>query len=290
MIEFIQYQDYIAHNKTFNTVFATSVASLLSLFLGILTYNIGWLKENWGALIAIFLVAVPVIIFIRESTKYEGAIAYYCIWKDKIHGLRDRKQINEDYGKQHGINDLKVYLKEHEPDRRWNYHVYTKYMERLVSSRNMVLTKIAEEYAEKRSELNKEINNTNEQIGQIVSTRELKFDELETIKAKLAKAKTGAQEFHLENQLKSKQSEIDSLSSQKTQLKCQVNTLEDELRRYDIAFVGQKSKIEQDYKIRGDIYARTAIKTIEKHGLKYEVDPLVLPNYWIINPTRKEIK
>ena len=290
MIEFKQYQDYIAHNKTFNRVFATSVASLLSLLLGILTYNIGWLKENWGIFITLLLVAVPAIIFIKESTKYEGAIAYYCIWKDKIHGLRDRRLIKEDYGKQRGIKDLKVYLKEHKPDRRWNYHVNTKYMEWLASSRNMVLIKIAEEYAEKKSELNKEVDNANEQIGQIASTREIKLDELETIRTKLAKAETGAQKFHLENKLKTKQSEIDSLNLQRTQLKCQLNNLEDELRRYDIAFVGQKSKIEQDYKIRGDMYARIATKNIEKYGLKYEVDPLILPNYWIINPTRKEIK
>ncbi len=290
MIEFKQYRDYVLHNKTFNVVLMTSIAVIMSLFIGVLVYNLGWMRGNWSLVIIVFLVSIPVIVFIRESTKYEGAIAYYCAWKDKIYGLRDRKSINKDYAKQHGIKALKKYLKEHGADGRWNYHVSTKYMERLTSSRNILLTKITEEYAEKRSELSKEIDNINERLKQNTMILEVRNRQLESAKAKLVKAETGAQEFHLEKAIESKQSEIDSLNEQKTQLKCRGNDIEDELRRYDFAFIGQKSKIEEDYKIRSDTYTRIAVKTIERYGLKYEVDPLALPNYWIINPTRKETR
>ncbi|MBQ1373253.1 hypothetical protein IIY66_00400 [Candidatus Saccharibacteria bacterium] len=283
MIEYSQYSNYIAHNKTFNIVFCTAIAILIDLFTGILLYNLGVMNGSWSIFIVFVLVIVPIIVFIVESTKYEGAIAYHCIWKDIYHGRIDRKLINQDYGKQHGIKNWKVYLREKEPDGRWNYHVYTKYMEQLVVSRNALLVKIAEEYAEICSGLKKDLDNTNEAIGKVSLQIRTSEDKLGEISKRLSRAATGAQKFYLEGERKTERNKLEALIEEKVDLKIRINSIEDDIRRHEIAYISQKSKIEQDYKIRSENYARIATKTIEKNGLKYVIDSLMAPEYWINN-------
>lgn len=289
MIEYSAYQNYINHNRTFNVLITTTFAILFSVLIGILLYNIGFINSDWGILAILLLVSIPAVTFIRELSKYEGVIAYHYTWADAYHGLRDRALIAEDYGKKHNISSWKTYLSENKPDGRWNYHVDTKYMDKLAMSRNNILIEIAKEYTETRASLVKTAKD-------IKSQSDKAREDLVAINARIANVDSlrkitppGATQYDLDCRKKILSSRKNTIREVILELDIAMHAAEEDIKKHDYAFIAQKNRIAEDYKIRSDKYTRIATKAIRKHGLKFEIAGLKLPNQWINNPIERSI-
>lgn len=286
MVEYSNYRQYVTHNRLFNIFFSTTVAIIISVVLGLLLHQTGFITSNWGVAAIIILLSIPMIIFVKEYQKYEGVIAYHYQWSDCFHGLIDQRAINQDYGKTHNIYDWKQFFAENNPDGRWNYHVNTKYMERLAISRNNILVGIANEYADKRGHIESMIRNTEEEQSNIKLKLQGQLRELESLERKLSTEHPGAQQYHLECERRNCIARINEMYDELTACTQRINNHEAELESHDIAFVAQSNRVKQDYEIRSNKYAKIAIKQIAKNGLKYEVGSLKKPDYWISNPMK----
>ena len=286
MIEYSEYNNYITHNRMFNIVFSTAIAIITSVLLGLFLNHIGIINRDWGILAIIILLSVPVVVFIKEYSKYEGVIAYHYQLSDYFHGLIDRRVINRDYGKTHNIYDWKDYFSKNHPDGRWNYNVNTKYMERLAISRNNILTAIADQYAENRSIVEKNIQNLEEEKSEIVRRIRLEQSLLGEIESRLSAVSPSAKQYYLGCEKKKCLIRLDEENEKLTNCSQSINEETDKLKRHDVAFVAESNHIKQDYEIRSNKYAKTATKRIAKNGLKYEISSLKLPDYWITNPTK----
>lgn len=275
MFEF--FEEFRRHRRTFNIVFATTLAILLSIMIGATLVWIKAIRWNNPDVIVIFvaLVAFPIIVFlaVSESTKLKPA--YYETWKDKKMGRKDRKKILEQFARQYKIEDWKTKVYDITADGRWKFHANTKYMYVLARERDQVLSDLSKEYIKKNEDAIRTITQSEKSIANLELQLRSLEDERKQKEKRIEEAKSSGEIYQQRRDFEERCRKISETEQQLSTEKFDLKTYIEMKNNLDKLYYRSYNDIKNFYYDRYSKYMEIAIEKINKiNGLRYVVDDM----------------
>ena len=266
------YEQFEQHEHNFNVLFATSLATIISLGIG------GWLatknffnnSATW--FIVAILVAVPLIVFIATSKDSELKVAYYKTWRDKLTGILDQYKILERFARQYKISDWRMKIDSIEVDGRWNFHADTNYMHKLANQRDLILSQLKQEYQTIFADQNKILIEADRNVKAAEINCAAAQKQVEDTSRALNKAKTSAAAFQLSQDYTASISRLNSYELAKNDALHRLNQLRQDQEKLTNNYNSMFYRITQIYYGRYVKYTEKAIRKINQiNGLKYSI-------------------
>ncbi|MDO4889235.1 MAG: hypothetical protein Q4A25_00880 [Candidatus Saccharibacteria bacterium] len=288
---FKTYEDFESHEHAFNTFFATSLSCAICLIIGGLLALADFFSSSNSWIVFIVLVLIPLIVFVAVSGESEFRTAYYKTWRDKITGWLDRSKILRRFAKQYRIKDWKTKLDQIEADGRWNFHADTNYMHRLTEQRDLLLSRIYQEYLNKMAaqeniitEANRALSNTYVELETVKRTEEI-------AKTLMEDAKSSGELYKQRQNYSAKRIEHSIATRAKIDAEHHLQEMEREAQKITDNYRATTYRVKKIFYARYAKYTESAIKKINRiNGLKYTIIDMPEAETWVNNPAGKELK
>lgn len=270
---FKAYDVFLKHDHSFNTIFATCLAILCSLFLGSILAFWGFFGNPVTWFIFLVLAVGPAIIYISYANETEFRTAYYKTWCDKIAGMLDRRKILRDFARKYHITDWKVKSESIKVDKRWKFHLDTAYMRRLTWQCDYLLKQIHQEYLDQLAGRDKAILDaklaTKNSLERLNYTQNLANEAEELLSQARVAGEIYRQRQNKQNKMSDLERAREAFNATEHDLQCAERDRSNLIAHYN-EVTAQVAKI---YASRYAKYAKSAIKRIHRiDGLNYVVD------------------
>lgn len=271
------YEDFKGHRYHFNLFFSTGAAMIVSLIICVALIWTGVINaERPGSVtVIVFLLLIPVAVFLGVSEKTQLRPAYYEKWKDKHMGRRDRKKILEQFARQYKIKDWKTSIDDIVADGRWKFHANTKYMYQLARDRNQAQNALYREYLQKKKEAKERILNSEKEIKNIEVELDALKAERDGIKVLLEKALSSGEVYQQRRDLEAINGKIITKETQLNEAKTDRDVEIGKEATLDKVYVSTFKDISVFYYNRYVKYTEIAVQKINKvNGLRYVIDDM----------------
>ena len=271
------FENFRRHRLTFNIVFATALAIILSILIGAILVFVRAIRWNNPdtIVVSVVLVVFPIIVFLAVSEGTKLKPAYYEVWKDRRMGRRDRKKILEQFARQYKIKDWKTKVYNIVADGRWKFHANTRYMYMLARERDQALSDLSKEYIKKNEDAAKTITQSEKNIANLELQLRSLEDERMQKERRMNEAKSSGEIYQQRRNFEEscrKMSEVEQqLSAERFDLKTYIEAKNNLDRLYYRSY----NDIKNFYYDRYSKYMEIAIEKINKiNGLRYVVDDM----------------
>ena len=287
---FQTYNNFESHEHGFNTIFATGTTVVISLLIGGWLASINFFNSSNTWFIFLILIAAPIVVFIATSGNSEFRTAYYKTWRDKLIGRLDQRKILKQFAKQYRIKDWKTKLENIEADGRWNFHPETNYMHNLTEQRDLLLSRIHQEYSDKLTEQNKLIIEEKRVVANAGVQVDLAKKAEIISKERLDSAKSSGEIYKQRHDYNSSVRKVSECEEAKNNALHQLREAEQDRENLHENYRDVVYRVIKIYYVRYTKYTESAIKKINRiNGLKYEIADMPEAESWINNPARKEL-
>lgn len=288
---FSTYEDFESHEHNFNTFFATSVACAICLTIGGFLAASNFFSNSASWVIFAILVLIPIIVFIAVSGESEFRAAYYKTWRDRITGLFDRSKILERFAKQYKIKDWKTRLDKIEADGRWNFRADTNYMHRLTEQRDLILSKIYQEYINTITAQEKAITEAKRFLSNTYVELEAAKEAESLARTLMEEAKSSGELYKQRQNYNAKRNMYSIAARNKIDAEHRLQEEEREAKKILDNYKATTYRVKKIFYSRYSKYTESAIKKINQiNGLKYTIIDMPEAEMWANNPARKELK
>ena len=286
---FPSYEKFVKCAHNFNVFFATTVAVIVSVFIGTLLASWNFFNQPITVAVFIALVAIPLVVYINTSLNSELRTSYFTAWCDRIAGRFDQNKILKQFAHQYKIPNWRSKLQEVEVDGRWNFHAETNYMHRLADQRDLLLSQIHQDFT-KQETVQKQIII---EAHRAIVDRSIVYEEAKQkendFRGLINKAKSPGETFRqrrrLEVATEDRKAKEQAVNDERHYLRSLEQNLE-KLRDDYNSVVYRVCKIYYQRYVR---YTEYAIKKINKiNGLRYSIVDLPSPEKWTKASKRKE--
>lgn len=271
------FENFRRHRRTFNVVFSTTLAIILSVTIGAV---LAWIKAiHWNnpdaVVIILILVVFPIIVFLAVSENTKLKPAYYETWKDRRMGRKDRKKILEQFARQYKIKDWKTKVHNITADGRWKFHANTKYMYVLARERDQALSDLSKEYIKKCEDVNIIIMQSEKDIAGLQLQLEFAEDEQKQRTKRVDEAKSSREVYQQRRDFEDSRRRVAEVEQQLNAEKYDLKTHIEAKNNLDKLYRRACGDIEYFYYDRYSKYMEIAIEKINKiNGLRYVVDDM----------------
>ena len=288
---FKTYENFEAHEHSFNTFFATSLSCIICLAIGGLLATTDFFASSGSWVIFAILVLTPIVVFVAVSGESEFRTAYYKTWRDKITGWLDRSKILERFAKQYKIQNWKTKLEQIEVDGRWNFRADTNYMHRLAEQRDLILSKIYQEYINKMVAQENAITEARRNLSNAYVELEAAKDAESMAKDLMDEAKSSGEIYKQRQNYNSKRNAHSIAARNKIDAEHRLQEVEREAKKILDNYKATTYRIKKIFYSRYAKYTESAIKKINRiNGLKYTIIDMPEAEPWANNPARKELE
>lgn len=294
MSYFPSYEDFKFHEKAFNAIFATAVASIIAVALTELADSLGFFGAelfNWTFCISMLM--IPVITLIAHFANPELKLAYYRTWHDIYRGRRDQRKLLRQFAKQYSISNWRLRLNRIQADGRWNFHPKTIYIEHLETERNLLMNQVHEEYLDRMAECDAEIYRAERALEgakiNLETAREIKANTKELLKS--AKTSKHSGEIYVQRQRYDDAIRaVEACEQEVNQAKCNVKLAIEHKENLNDEYRETSYRLRKLFDARYSNYTDKVVKKISRiQRLKYEFSEMPLAEEWTKRPARKEL-
>lgn len=287
---FTTYEKFEHHERSSNVIFVTFITIVISLFIGGFLASIDFFNNFSMWFVLLILIFAPVIVFIASSRDAEIKTAYYKTWCDKIAGRLDQHKILVQFARQYKIKNWRTRLEDIEADGRWNFHADTIYMHRLADHRDLIISKIYQEYLNMSTEQRKRIIEAN----RIVVDTSIKYETAKKneimVKGLLDSAKSSGEIYKQRQNYSDAMREVNTCEVAKNDALHRLRELERDRENLLESYKSVIYRIMKIYYNRYAKYTETAIRKINQiNGLKYTIVDMPSPEIWAQNPERNDL-
>lgn len=285
------FNDFIYHERAFNTFFATSVSITISLCIAGVLVSLNFFSSSASWFVGLLLILVPVGVFIGVSGNKEFNIAYYKIWRDRIAAHLDQRKVYEQFVHQYLPSRKRVRPERIDVDGRWVYHFDTDYIHTLETQRNLILTAIHQEFQdallEKEAAILEALRFLQNTHTELTVAQKLEDDAKTLLNTAHSSEEVYIQRRNHEAAIHQTAQRAMERAEAEKQLKIITENRDTLCDNYEDAAY-QITKI---YRKRYQNYTERVTGIIARvDKLKYEIADLPEPDSWLVKVNRKEIK
>lgn len=277
---FESYKKFIKHDRSFNTFFVTTATALAAIVIAWIMISARFFTNQNSWIAAIVLAALPVIAYIAMSGESEFHSAYYKTWRDYLTGVNDRKKILENFARKYNIGNWRKKVEDIEVDGRWHFHADTRYMHELAHQRDLLLSRIEDDYKDSISKVDKQIADSKTLLQNATLDHKMAVTNVATTKRRLEKAEElfkksseYSSEVYQQRCELSRREQIEKQADKNiNNQRCEQEKLEKEKVAITKNFEDVVYRVRKIYYSRYSKYTELAVKRINKvNGLKYTV-------------------
>lgn len=266
------YGNFEKHEQDFNTFFATITTAVISLLIGGILIALNFFNNPVTMFVLLILVAAPVVTFIMLYNESEFKTAYYKTWRDKFAGKRDRRKILKQFAKRYKIKSWRTKLDRIKVDGRWNFRIETNYMANLTRQRDLLISRVNQEYARLLTVQDKRIIAAKNEIINTKVETEIAKKEENNIKKLLDGANLPGETYKQRQNYAQSLRSVAGCERSENNAECNLRMIEQEKKELDNSYREFVYRIEKIYNARYEKYANSAIKKINcVNGLKYTI-------------------
>ncbi len=266
------YGNFEKHEQDFNTFFATITTAVISLLIGGILIALNFFNNPVTMFVLLILVAAPVVTFIMLYNESEFKTAYYKTWRDKFAGKRDRRKILKQFAKRYKIKSWRTKLDRIKVDGRWNFRIETNYMANLTRQRDLLISRVNQEYARLLTVQDKRIIAAKNEIINTKVETEIAKKEENNIKKLLDGANLPGETYKQRQNYAQSLRSVASCERSENNAECNLRMIEQGKKELDNSYREFVYRIEKIYNARYEKYANSAIKKINcVNGLKYTI-------------------
>lgn len=288
---FKTYESFESHEHGFNTFFATSVSCAVCLAIGGFLASVNFFNNSSSWVIFSILVLIPIIVYIAVSGESEFRTAYYKTWRDRVTGWFDRSKILERFARQYKIQDWRTKVDQIQADGRWNFRADTNYMHRLTEQRDLLLSKVYQEYINEMVKQENAITEARRTLSNAYVELEAAKDAELMAKTLVEDAKSSGEIYKQRQNYSAKRANHSVAARSKIDAEHRLQEVEREARKILDNYKATTYRIKKIFYARYAKYTESAIKKINRvNGLKYTIIDMPEAETWANNPARKELK
>ncbi len=269
---FAVYGDFEKHEQNFNTFFSTTSVAVISLLIGGVLASLNFFNNTVTLFVLLILIAAPVTTFLMVFNESEFKTAYYKTWRDKFAGKCDQRKILRQFAKQYKIKNWRTKLDKIEADGRWNFRIETNYMANLTRQRDLLISRVNQEYARLLTAQNKRIITAKNEIANTKVETEMAKKKENNVKKMLDGANLPGETYKQRQNYAQSLSSVASCEQNENNAECNLRMTEQDEKELGNSYREFVYRIEKVYNARYEKYANSAIKKINRvNGLKYTI-------------------
>jgi len=288
---FKNYEDFESHEHNFNTFFATSFACVVCLGIGGLLALVDFFSKPSSWIVFGVLVLIPIIVYVAVSGESEFRTAYYKTWRDKMAGWLDRSKILKRFARQYKIKNWRTKPDQIEADGRWHFRADTNYMHRLTEQRDLLLSKIYQEYLNKMAGQENAITEAKRNLSNAYVELEAAKESEANAKILVDNAKSSGEIYKQRQNYSSSRIRHSTAARAKNDAEYHLQEMEREAQKITDNYRTIAYRVKKVFYTRYSKYTESAIKKINRvNGLKYTIIDMPEAEAWANNSARKELK